>query len=1316
MNYTQYTVQTAFGISGVQEYGPLSNPLVSSIQLPDGSSYNFTYEAGPSSCTPCVTGRIKKITLPTGGTITYVYTGGTNGTGIYSDGSSAGFNRTLSPGGEWQYSRTLQSGTPGSGSTWTTTVIDPNSNYTVINAAEDASTTLATHNFYETQRHIYQGSVSTTSCSDTVTTNCLLATKIVCYNAVYTGCSTATVTSPITQTDVYTELPTTPAKIRLSEVTYNTFGLVTADKEYDYGVTFGSAPSSTYLITNTTISYYAPSNGIASMRQTVVTKDKNGITKASASYTFDGATVTQTPVCPATGCTPQHISVSGARGNLTTLATLAEGTTWLYRQLTYYDTGMLNTSNDLRNSGSATCSNSPSTCTTYNYSSTNNASCGNSFVTSISEPMSLTVYRSWNCTGGVLTQTKDPNANATGYTYGDANYWRVTQTSFPDGGSASTTYNFGTNSPWNITTSTAEDNTHNVSGETVLDGFGRVVQTQAADPTPGKTDYVDTVYDSIGRVASVSNSYQTTADPPYGITQYSYDALNRTTSVIHPDSKQATFNYSGTATQVIDEGSNSSGSTKVQRVYQSDGLGRLTSVCEVSSQNQLGSSNVPVACGQDIAATGFLTSYGYDVLGNRTSVTQGSLTRSYTYDAISRLTQEINPESGTTSYTYDNGSFGDLYQRTRPKPNQTGTATVITTYSYDKLHRLTGTSYNDGSTPPVTLSYDQSSVSGITLQNSLGQLTNAVAANGTASTIFSYDKMGRVAENWQCTPLNCGTGNFSLTYGYDYLGDVTSLINSKEGVTYTYTYDTLARSTGLQSSLSDSNHPRTLVTVNTYNPLGEVTKATLGNGIVRNMVYDNRGRMTSLTDGSIYSFTLGYAPNSDILTGNDSINGNWSYTYDDFDRISYSNKNSGQQTYTYAYDRYSNRWQQNSNPSYVFNASNQISGSGVVYDAAGNITSDGLGNSYTYDAENRVTSVNANGATYVYDALGQRVRATINSTPYDFIYNGGRAIDEVTASSWVWGDAGASQLAVYSNSTTYFNHSDWLGLVRAWSNVSGTSVGTCTNLPFGDGETCTGTMPTPWHYTGLPQDSVEDGLTHALFRQLSTTQGRWMTSDPAGMAAVDPTNPQSWNRYAYVNNTPTNAVDPLGLYCPVLPFWESYSASVYAASQIHCSEPNDDPWFGGNSYGNSGFGFSLDVSGGMPCTDFMPCGLQWPGLWEALGLPTNLPCNPSFGPWCGGFNPIMDATIRDCNREAAAAAAPEFAKAATLPPKEELVGGGILAILARVAKVNPWSIIIGGATIFRKQIGAAVIGAFQYDATLRGCQSSQGVIVLPGPF
>ena len=52
-----------------------------------------------------------------------------------------------------------------------------------------------------------------------------------------------------------------------------------------------------------------------------------------------------------------------------------------------------------------------------------------------------------------------------------------------------------------------------------------------------------------------------------------------------------------------------------------------------------------------------------------------------------------------------------------------------------------------------------------------------------------------------------------------------------------------------------------------------------------------------------------------------------------------------------------------------------------------------------------------------------------------------------------------------------------------------------------------------------------------MYREYSAAQqGRWISPDPAGLAAVSLTDPQSWNRYAYVGNRPMTNVDPLGLW------------------------------------------------------------------------------------------------------------------------------------------------------------------------------------------
>ena len=119
---------------------------------------------------------------------------------------------------------------------------------------------------------------------------------------------------------------------------------------------------------------------------------------------------------------------------------------------------------------------------------------------------------------------------------------------------------------------------------------------------------------------------------------------------------------------------------------------------------------------------------------------------------------------------------------------------------------------------------------------------------------------------------------------------------------------------------------------------------------------------------------------------------------------------------------------------------------------------------------------------------------------------------------------GGRLLAANLSGTTDFYHQDWLGGIRAGSSLSGSLIDSCTNLPFGDGTNYCGL----WYFAGLMSDPW-DTLNTSATRSQSPTSGRWLTPDPAGMAAMDLSNPQTWNRYAYVLNNPVSYSDPLGL-------------------------------------------------------------------------------------------------------------------------------------------------------------------------------------------
>ena len=145
---------------------------------------------------------------------------------------------------------------------------------------------------------------------------------------------------------------------------------------------------------------------------------------------------------------------------------------------------------------------------------------------------------------GLLTSSTDVNGTALGdpthttsYTYDPL--LRPLCTNLPDGGQTCLSYPDANHvSRQQQITSTLPPDT----STTVFDGLGRVSQTQHT--LSGGIAKVDTTYDPVGSVATVSNPYFTTADPTYGITQNFHDALGRTLKVIRQDGGVSSSAYS----------------------------------------------------------------------------------------------------------------------------------------------------------------------------------------------------------------------------------------------------------------------------------------------------------------------------------------------------------------------------------------------------------------------------------------------------------------------------------------------------------------------------------------------------------------------------------------------------------------------------------------------------------------------------------------------------------------------------------------------------------------------------------------------------
>ena len=1146
-----------------------------SIVLPNGTAWEFEYNGGgnPNDATVNA-GLLSKITLPTGGTISYAW-------------NTPPENTVVSAFTVYQpavISRTVNANDGSGAKTWSYaggTITDPLGNNEVHTLTELARCQ-GVGTFYDTQDQYYQGSVAPANLLKTVNTtyNSVANPYLVlpsCTGVVNVGPLTTTTTWPNGQVSKETKSYDSGfANYPGGYLENDLYGKVISDTFYDYGT---NTPGPILKQVNNTWLALTNSNylsgNLLNLLSTQQTVNASNTQQAYTSNTYDGQSLLSSGVTTHFTTAPNGTY----RGNLTGIGRWLNPTNSnLTTTNTYYDAGMLGKTQDpVGNS------------TQFFYSTTY----AGGYLTSLQNALNYTSTFTYDYNTGEMLTKVDVNKQPTSYSYD--NMRRLIQVQYPDGGQ--TSYQFTeTAIPYTVTTTEAITSSLNKTTIESVDGFGRETESQLTSDPQG-TVYVYTAYDGDGREYAVTNPYRTTSDPTYGTTTYIYDALGRTTKVTHPDGTYATTSYTGRATSVQDEGNGTA--APVRRISQVDGMGRLTSVCEVTSSTQLGPGGTPGACAQDVAATGFLTSYTYDPLGNLLAVSQGSLgQRTFSYDSLSRLLCAANPETGTatcpnpgtgiytagtTGYAYD--ADGNLTQRTRPSPNLSPpNPTVTTAYQYDALNRLTQKSYSDtvptytNGTPTVMFGYDQTSITmgaqTFGISNSIGRVSWSAPLTQAGNTItmkaLSYDPIGRVKQLWQHTPAQ-GPSNIAIAYDYDTIGDELDFVvgNGVPGSTeYVSTYNAAGRLTSFTTpSYNDATNPSNLLTNAQYDPFGHLVAATFANGLSQSWAYDNRGRPHAMAVGTtcsagtcsgsmVYSYSVGYTGDSDVLSATDSVNGTWSYTYDGFNRLATSNcsancpSGSSTEGFSYGYDRNGNRWNQTvtagsgGNSLLTFNGPGNMPNNridGYSYDAAGNLLNDGFHN-YKYDAENRLISVDTGAITYIYDADGQRVEKNTGGALSDYNYDReGRVLIYNNPASSTHNETYAAglHLGTYilnsagTDTIFYYDHSDWLGTERARINLSGTACEKIATLPFGDGQTVAGTCGdiSPMHFTGKERDT-ESGLDNFGARYESSALGRFMTPDWAARPISVPYatfgDPQTLNLYSYVENAPLNRIDADG--------------------------------------------------------------------------------------------------------------------------------------------------------------------------------------------
>jgi RHS repeat-associated protein len=314
---------------------------------------------------------------------------------------------------------------------------------------------------------------------------------------------------------------------------------------------------------------------------------------------------------------------------------------------------------------------------------------------------------------------------------------------------------------------------------------------------------------------------------------------------------------------------------------------------------------------------------------------------------------------------------------------------------------------------------------------------------------------------------------------------------------------------------------------------------TLGNGQTVTRTFDANYRVTDIVSPALeLHFSLDAMGN---ITGvSESGGGTAQYLYDPLYRLTGVQDATGNPVEAYTYnltgDRLSKAAPGTATGTYGYQTDTHrltsIGTASRTYDANGNTTGNaaaGQAWGYGYNGRNRMTVVQQNGATvgtYLYNANGERVQKTVGSASTRFVYDeGSQLLSELggtNARDYI--AVGGVPLAVADGASLGFITADGLGSPRVVTSAAGAVLWSWPYAanPFGEAEPVSATgYVLNLRFPGQYQDD-EAGLKYNVNRTFDAATGRYLQSDPAGLAA-------GLDTYGYVSGSPLIASDVLGL-------------------------------------------------------------------------------------------------------------------------------------------------------------------------------------------